>query len=480
VRDNLPFTRGVNGNYACPRSRTAAYTRHQEALVREPNILLDAVLGEAGMSHEGLAARVNQLGDRDGLGLLYDHASVRRWIRDGTIPRGKVPELICAVLSARLGRTVMPADIGMERSADGDSAPLAAAIDHAAAMWRSDRRSADQPDAPPVQGPPAVMPVFEWENPPDDLDVSRHGSPSRVGPGHVGILRAARSRYEQMYRAVGGIPVRPRLVAFLDSQAAPLIKGSYDDATGRQLHRSVGSLTALAGICAYDADQQGTAQRYFFHALRMAKASGDRGFGGYVIALLANQAMYRGLYRQVIQYAETALRGAAGNLSPALVTDLSTLQAKAYARMGDRAGCHASMLRAEEMAARIQPSEEPAETGYVQPGLVDVQHAEALRSLGDLTGAHAYAEQAVAMPGTHRRGRVHRLATLATILAGQGDAEHAAAVGDAMLDLAEGMESRRIADRIAGVRKAVCAVSDGAAARELSERVDDVLRIPLL
>ncbi len=52
------------------------------------------------------------------------------------------------------------------------------------------------------------------------------------------------------------------------------------------------------------------AQRYFFHALRMAKASGDRGFGGYVVALLANQALYLGLYRQVIQYAETALRGA--------------------------------------------------------------------------------------------------------------------------------------------------------------------------
>ena len=35
------------------------------------------------MSHDGLAARVNRLGVRDGLGLLYDHASVRRWIRDG-------------------------------------------------------------------------------------------------------------------------------------------------------------------------------------------------------------------------------------------------------------------------------------------------------------------------------------------------------------------------------------------------------------
>jgi len=448
--------------------------------VREPNILLDAILSEAGMSHEGLAARVNQLGQRDGLGLLYDHASVRRWIRDGTIPRGKVPELICEALTTRLPRRVVLSDIGMERNEGGDGTPLAAAVDRAAAMWRNDRRSEDQPDARPVEGPPAVMPVFEWENPPDDLDVGRLDGLSRVDQGQVEILRAARSRYEQMYRAVGGIPVRPRLTAFLDSQAAPLIKGSYDDRTGRQLHRAVGGLAALAGICAYDADRQGTAQRYFFQALRMAKASGERGFGGYVIALLANQAMCRGLYRQVIQYTETALRGAAGDLSPALIMDLSTLQARAYARMGDRAGCHASMGRADEMAARIRPSEEPAETGYVQPGLLHVQHAEALRSLGDLSAAYAHAEQAVAAPGTHQRGRVHRLATLATILAGQGNVEQAADIGNVMLNLAEGMESRRITDRISGVRSAVCAVSDGTAARELSERVGDILGIPLL
>ncbi|MGH3186080.1 MAG: hypothetical protein ACRDPY_21635 [Streptosporangiaceae bacterium] len=83
--------------------------------MREPNILLDAVIDEAGMSHDGLAARVNRLGARDGLVLLYDHASVRRWIRDGTIPRGRAPELICEVLSVRLGRTVLLADIGMDR-----------------------------------------------------------------------------------------------------------------------------------------------------------------------------------------------------------------------------------------------------------------------------------------------------------------------------------------------------------------------------
>jgi hypothetical protein len=48
-----------------------------------------------------------------------------------------------------------------------------------------------------------------------------------------------------------------------------------------------------------------------------------------------------------------------------------------------------------------------------------------------------------------------------------------------MLDSAAGMESCRIHDRVIAVRDAITAVSDGAAARELSERVEDVIGVPL-
>jgi hypothetical protein len=195
--------------------------------------------------------------------------------------------------------------------------------------------------------------------------------------------------------------------------------------------------------------------------------------------VLANQALYRGLNRHVIQYTETALRGARKHLTPALITDLSTLQAKAYARMGDRSGCHASMTRAEEMSGRIRASEEPPETSYVQAGLVQTQHAEALKTLGDLGAARDYAQQAVdASAQSHTRGRVHRLATLATILAGQRDTDAAASVAGQMLDQAVGMESCRIEERILRVRDAVVAAGDGRAARALSERVRDMAPMP--
>jgi hypothetical protein len=175
--------------------------------MREPNILLDALIDEAGMSHDGLASRVNQAGARDGLMLLYDHASVRRWIRDATIPRGRAPELICEVLSMRLGRTVTLADAGLGRGVEGaEGTPLAKAVDAAAALWRSDFKQASAIHAAqPVQGAAAIVPVFEWENPPDDLDVTRRAG-SRVSAEHVRALMAARLRYERMYREAHPVP----------------------------------------------------------------------------------------------------------------------------------------------------------------------------------------------------------------------------------------------------------------------------------
>lgn len=418
------------------------------------------------------------------MALYYDHASVARWIRDHAIPRGDVPEIACEVISSRLGRAITLSEAGLDRSrGDGQAdALLTRVLDRATAFWRSEAKSSircQETGAVP-SGPAAIAPVFEWENPPDDLEVSSQRGHRVVRPANVLAVAEARVRYEEMYRRVGGVPVRPRVIDFLNGHVAPLLRECYDDATGRQLMRAAGGVVAVAGICMYDTDRQVAAQRYFFDALRLAKASGDRGFGGYVVALLANQAMCLGRHRQVVQYAETALRGARPRMSPALVSDLCTLQAKAYARMGDRKACHAQMRRAERMAGRIRRSDEPPETGYVQPGLTELQHAEALRQLGDLAPAQSYAEEALATAGeSHMRSQVHRYATLALVLAARGETDASVGAAVRMLDRARGMESRRVRDRVLTVARAVSARGDDAAAREFTERAQDQFAVPV-
>ncbi|MBD0735286.1 transcriptional regulator [Streptomyces sp. CBMA29] len=443
----------------------------------EPNTLLDALLDEAGMSRVGLATRVNTAGRSRGKQMRYDHASVIRWLR-GQRPRGIVPDLICDILAARLGRPVTLADIGMGHPArDEPAAPLAGFIERSTALWRGDgQQREDLKRAPLITGVAAIGPVWEWENPPDDLDVSRAGN-LRVGRADIDVLRVARTHYEAMYRQAGGVATRGRIVRFLADHTSPLVRGSYSDATGRELHRAVGGLVAVAEICAYDSDAQGLAQRYFHQALRLAKASGDRAFGGYVIALLVNQAVFMRDFRQAVAFAEAGIRTAGAHMSPALATDLYAMQAKAFSRMGDQAAAHRCMLLAEAAAARIRAADEPAELGYVQPGLVEAQLAEALISLGDWTPAQTYAAEAVRAQA-HARGSVHRLATLATADLGRGNPEQAAAHSITALTLAQGQESQRLRDRFTRLR-GLLADHGSTAGREAVEQIDASLTLPL-
>jgi hypothetical protein len=356
------------------------------------------------------------------------------------------------------------------RAAVSTAVPVAQLVERTTALWRGDRR--DKAAAPPAVGPDAVAPVWEWENPPDDVDLTRAGR-RQVDAVDVRRLRHLRSRYQEMYRRVGGVPVRPRLVAALNDHVAPLLHDAYDNSTGRELFRAAGGLAALAGVTAYDADEQGLAQRHLFSALRMAKASGDKRFGAYVVALLSTHALHGNQPRLVVQYAEATLRAARGHLSLALAADLHSLAGKAYARMGDGDACQRHMRESELVAGRIDHSDEPDEVSYVQPGLVETQVAEALRRLGDFGAAQTYAEESVrTAEGTHLRGRVHRFAGLALIVAQRGDVDQAVEVGRHMLDYAEGMESGRIRDRIAQVATVLRPHARVPAVAEFLERAD--------
>jgi tetratricopeptide (TPR) repeat protein len=441
--------------------------------MREPNALLDALLDEAGMSRAGLAARVNRLGgDR----YSYDHTSVGRWLA-GQRPRGEVPVIIRSVLSDAVGRPLTLDDIGLGSAAAPSPGVvgLEQFVNRAPALWHSDRPGRDA-QTPVTSGLNAIAPVWEWENPPEDSDVSR-GGPTRVGMQDVACIQAARDRYEQMYRRVGGVATRGRVVFFLNEYAAAALRGSYSDAVGRRLHRAVGGLVSIAGICAYDADAQGFAQGYFHQALRLAKASGDRSFGAYVIGLMTNQAMFLRDYHRALAFAEAALRAAGGEISPALAADLNAMKAKAYGRIKEQTSAHRAMVSAERAADRIGEREEPPETGYVQPGLVDTQLAETLLSLGDLTAANAYAQQAADL-ATHPRGQVNRLVTMTRVAVARREIDRAAEAASTMLDRAAGMESVRLNNRFRAIADTL-RPEDAACARDVVGRIDSSLSVPI-
>jgi hypothetical protein len=417
------------------------------AEVAEANLHLEELLARATMSHARLAREIIAAAPK--LNLSYDHASVARWIRDYQIPRDPVPAIICQILSKHVGSPITLADTGMDRRRKISRASADQMISESSALWNGEVRGRATPTL--LTGPYASAPVWEWASPPHVLDLRRDG-PKRVEPTDIAHLRRLRTHYQQMYRRVGGEPVRPLLARALVRFVTPLLRTAYDNDLGRRLFRAAGGLAAFAGVCAYDADLQPLGQRHLFTALKLAKAAGDRSFGAYVVALLANQALHLDDRILVVQYAEAALRAGGSSLSPALAADLHALAGKAYARMGQTGDCHGHLRQSTAAAGRVRQLPADAEASYVLPGLVETQAAEALRRLGDLSAAEEHARESVrTAPATHPRGQMHRYAGLALILTGQEHTNEAAEVAGKMLDKAEGMESGRVHDRVAHV-----------------------------
>ncbi|MEV6303880.1 hypothetical protein AB0M02_31060 [Actinoplanes sp. NPDC051861] len=437
----------------------------------EANLLLEELLIRAGVSNSRLARAIVSAAPH----LNYDHSSVTRWIRDHQIPRDPVPQIICNILSDQLRVPISPADIGMDMPRGQNQQTAARLIAEASALWTGETRGR-LPQAL-LTGPHASAPVWDWTSPPHSMVLLRDGA-RRADVTDVADLRKLRTHYQQMYRRVGGEPVRHLLARTLTTRCAPLLRSAYDNHLGRQLFRAAGGLAALAGVCAYDADLQPLGQRHLVTALRLAKAAGDRSFGAYVVALLANQALFLDDRLLTVQYVEAALRNGGSALDPALIIDLHALAGKAYARMGERDNFRTHLLKSTAIAGQLPVLPTEAEVSYVQPGLVETQAAEAFRRLNDLTAAEEHARESVlTAPGTHPRGRVHRYAGLALILAQKRRPDEAAEMGNEMLTMAEGMESGRIHDRILQVVTALRPFAPDPAAADFLTRAEQHLRL---
>ena len=93
--------------------------------------------------------------------------------------------------------------------------------------------------------------------------------------------------------------------------------------------------------------------------------------------------------------------------------------------------------------------------------------------------AQTYAEEALKSADTcHLRGQTHRLATLALVLAERRELDQAVATAETMLERAQGMESERIAERVATVADALRPF-DARVVRGFLTRVRQQARVPL-
>ncbi|WP_018802459.1 carph-isopro domain-containing protein [Salinispora arenicola] len=347
------------------------------------NQTLAAHMTEAGLTPRTLAREINRL---FGPGTLAETAPYH-WRDAGGIPRPPLPALSAYVISRRLGRIVTVGDLwhGQPDTADGTLVMAAStgldgpwtltstmlvaedwllgglvdrrmflsvsgtALAQAVNIYLDVHLPADgtmlptaTPDDPLVDQIEASVPRLQL------LDDERGGA---SGLGYVGAQ------------------VRAVLLVLRD--------GGHTDATIRRLLVALADLAQLAGWKAFDAGQQGLAQRYFFTGLRSAHDAGYRSMEGHILADLSFQAASLGDADDGLRLGDAARRVVGRSAASVQASVLSRL-AYAQAVAGDVEQCERTWADARDQLAKRHPDRDPEWMYYLTPNHLDCQAGYAM------------------------------------------------------------------------------------------------------
>ncbi|GGR86511.1 hypothetical protein GCM10010252_26480 [Streptomyces aureoverticillatus] len=428
------------------------------------NRRLAAFIAEAGFTQAGLARRIDQLGQEHGLDQRYDETSVARWLR-GQQPRGSTRALIAEVFNRRLGRGVSAADLGLDPITVYTGLEYATtpqeAVDIVSCLWRTD--AGDLVELRKVAFTPAglVVPSRDWLIGRADERVAQtphrqpragHGGkgPTRVLPGDISALRSVGEFFRKLDEAYGGGHARQELITCLAHELEPLLRGTYDEETGRRLFAVASDLTRLTGWTSYDLAAHGIAQRYFVQALRLAQAAGDRGFGAYVLVTMSQQAAYLGHGREAVQLARVAQQGVGTDVSPIVQTMLYAAEARGHALLGEVRACTASLTRADRAFETARPGDEvPHWACFVDEAQLLDDFAHCHRDLQQFRAAARHAERSLRLraPGYARSSLLCKV-VLATARLGLGELDQACRLAAEAAGQTAEMSSTRVIEYI--------------------------------
>ena len=334
---------------------------------KQPNTQLAELLDEAAMPAKGIARRVVARGTDRGLSLAYDHNSVRRWL-EGERPQHAARALIADVLAEALGRHVTPADCGLPGYDDASlEFPLewTGGIRTAGQLYRADvdRRRALTAGYSPSAYPSAAT---RWLTHPPGAGPAHKGR-TRVGRPEIAAIRQMTRAFYDLDNKVGGGRIRTTVVQYLDSNVAPLLRGTYTVEVGRELFAASAELTKAVGWMAYDCEEHGLAQRYLVQALRMAQTAGDQGLCAEILAAMGHQATYIGRPGEAVDLARAAQTAAVRSGHPALVAECHLIEAHGHAGLADRRATSGA-LRAGEQAFDADDPDPPDWLAYTSTG----------------------------------------------------------------------------------------------------------------
>ncbi|MGH3853112.1 MAG: hypothetical protein ACRDR6_06360 [Pseudonocardiaceae bacterium] len=314
-----------------------------------------------------------------------------------------------------------------EHGATSPSLALRHALDHALEKATDAQRNrfltADHNSAPASRGTDPTL---------ESVELLRHTEASDLGTGTLEQLEEQVERLGTEYFTVPPAEFRATVLSWR-RYVARLLKGTLTLRERRHLYSVAGWLSGLIAETSLALGEH--AEPHCTTALSLAQQAGDTRLAGWVRGTQAQIALYSGDPREAVTYAQAG-REVAPIGSAALVRSC-THEARASARIGDRAGTQAGLDAADHAWNTL--SQPLIQSIYsLGPSYLPYCAATSFVWLGDPANARMWASQAVEPTGNKSEpsvGRATARIDLAIALAQDSELEEASATGIEALDI---------------------------------------------
>jgi hypothetical protein len=279
------------------------------------------------------------------------------------IPRQPWPGLIASLLSRHLQEPVTLASLGWQRSAGALFVPADDGLHHpwtppgAIASLREvlEAIGMDRRHFVVLTGTGLTTVAHDWMLDPQRVAAAARGQ--RVDHAVVDDLERRADAGRRLDDVLGGDMVFRAVREDLRLVIEILDNARYTDEVGARLYAVAAEFARIAGLRAFDDNNQALAQRYFIAGLRAAHSSGDRAVGANILTCMARQARDHDP-RDAARLAESALAGAK-DLTPAMHASIQSQLALAAGAAGDAVTATRAQGRMFELTASVDPAVEP-------------------------------------------------------------------------------------------------------------------------
>lgn len=424
------------------------------------------VFDETGLTYDQLATDIRRIAAEAGKTLKTNPSAVCQWMAGG-LPSPGTAAYITEALSRRLGRHLIPADLGWDSPGtheDRADAALGASIgpdpvDIVRRIGEADinRRRLITGAAYSVAAAALPLGLAQAAEAQDRATTVGQG---RAGAADIATVRTMLTAYTEIDERQGGQHGRSAVVQYLRSDVADIARARYTKDTDRaDALSAAASVAYLAGWKAFDAGEHGLAQRYYLQGLGLAREADNPLHEAWFLRIMAHNGIDIQRPEHTLDLAQTALTMADGHADPGLLSLFVVCHARALSYAGRGTEAVGEIRRAQDLALRAEPAELPYWAGlWGAPRATVASHtAKTFRTLRDHTNAEKYYAAATRGYGKPDEGRARITALSLSAQGGeqaaQGHLEQACTTWGQAVDLFDGVYSDRAVKQVEGIRR---------------------------